>query len=109
MGVPPTCGFFSKWYLILGGIEAGQWLFVAALLFSSLASAVILARLVEIAYFGDGSLHDHGASGEAPARAEAPAAMLVPMVLAAAALVALGLYTGEIVSGIVNRAMPRGL
>lgn len=109
VGVPPTCGFFSKWYLILGGIEAGQWLFVAALLFSSLAAAVILARLVEIAYFGDGSLHDHGAPGEAPARAEAPAAMLVPMVLAAAALVALGLYTGEIVSGIVNRAMPRGL
>jgi len=32
IGVPPTCGFFSKWYLLLGGINAGQWAFVAALL-----------------------------------------------------------------------------
>jgi multicomponent Na+:H+ antiporter subunit D len=36
IGVPPTCGFFSKWYLLLGGIKAHQWGFVAALLASTL-------------------------------------------------------------------------
>lgn len=111
VGIPPTCGFFSKWYLISGGIEAGQWLFVAALLFSSLVTAIIFVRLAEIAYFGDpsGTAHDHGPSHEAPAFAEAPAAMLVPLVLTAAALVALGLYTGDIVAGAVRWALPEGL
>jgi len=52
VGVPPTCGFFSKWYLITGGLEAGHYPFVAALLFSSLINAIIFFRLVEIAYFG---------------------------------------------------------
>ena len=52
IGLPPTCGFFSKWYLISGGIEAGQWKFVAALLFSSLINAVIFFKIFERAYFG---------------------------------------------------------
>ena len=47
IGLPPTCGFFSKWYLISGGIEAGQWIFVAALLFSSLINAVIFFKIFE--------------------------------------------------------------
>lgn len=29
VGVPPTCGFFSKWYLILGAFEAGAYHFAA--------------------------------------------------------------------------------
>ena len=52
IGLPPTCGFFSKWYLISGGIEAGQWIIVAALLFSSLINAVIFFKIFERAYFG---------------------------------------------------------
>jgi multicomponent Na+:H+ antiporter subunit D len=41
IGVPPTCGFFSKWYLLLGGIKAGQWAFVAALLVSTLINVAL--------------------------------------------------------------------
>ncbi|MGB6290905.1 MAG: proton-conducting transporter membrane subunit, partial [Desulfobulbales bacterium] len=40
IGVPPTAGFFSKWYLILGAIDAGKYHFMAALLFSSLVNAI---------------------------------------------------------------------
>ena len=62
IGIPPTCGFFSKWYLLLGGIEAGQWQFVIALIFSSLVNAVLFFRIIELAYFGslqDGEHHEH--------------------------------------------------
>ncbi|MBW2154215.1 MAG: monovalent cation/H+ antiporter subunit D family protein, partial [Deltaproteobacteria bacterium] len=45
IGVPPTCGFFSKWYLISGGIAAGQYVFVVALLFSSLVNVVLFFRV----------------------------------------------------------------
>ncbi len=30
IGVPPTCGFFSKWYLVLGAFEAGAYHFAGA-------------------------------------------------------------------------------
>ncbi len=125
VGVPPTAGFFSKWYLVRGGIEAGQWGFVAALLFSSLAAAVVFFRLIEIAAFGDldalapGHGHGHaeggggddggGAGHAAQPVEEAPAGMLVPLVLAAASLVVLGLYAGRLVDAVVARAMPPGL
>ncbi|MGV1100705.1 monovalent cation/H+ antiporter subunit D family protein [Thiovibrio sp. JS02] len=106
IGIPPTCGFFSKWYLLKGGIETGQWLFVGALLFSSLINAIIFFRLIELAYFGDFSGHGQHAR---PERDEAPAVMLVPMVLTAASLIIIGLYTNEIVSGIVQWTIPAGL
>ena len=34
IGVPPTCGFFSKWYLLSGAFQAGHYGFMAALLFN---------------------------------------------------------------------------
>ena len=48
IGVPPTCGFFSKWYLISGSIQAGHYGFMVALLFSSLVNVVLFFRVIEI-------------------------------------------------------------
>jgi len=109
IGVPPTAGFFSKWYLILGGIEANQWGYVAALLFSSLVNAVLFFRIIEIAYFRTGETghgHDHG---HAAVRVEeAPLMMLTPLVLAAIALIAVGFCSGPLVSGVIRLAVPGG-
>lgn len=105
IGVPPTCGFFSKWYLISGGIDAGHYGFVAALLFSSLVNVALFFRIFEIAYyepFGAGHGHGHGASQPE----DAPAAMLAPLVVVAVLLVVLGLYSGDLVSAIIQHAIP---
>ncbi|MFC1837859.1 monovalent cation/H+ antiporter subunit D family protein, partial [Thermodesulfobacteriota bacterium] len=64
IGVPPTAGFFSKWYLILGAIDAGRYHFMAALLISSLVNAILFFRVIEIAYFEPKGDH-HGGSHEA--------------------------------------------
>jgi multicomponent Na+:H+ antiporter subunit D len=109
IGIPPTCGFFSKWYLITGGIEAGQWVFVVALLFSSLINAIIFFRLIEIAYFGKFETHGHGGTHGKVSMDEAPVTMMLPMLVTAALLIIIGLYTSEIVSGIVQWTMPSGL
>jgi len=63
IGVPPTCGFFSKWYLIRGGLEAGQYHYVIALLFSSLVNAVLFFRVFEGAYY-PASVTDGEETGE---------------------------------------------
>jgi len=100
IGVPPTCGFFSKWYLISGGLQAGQYEFVAALLFSSLVNAVLFFRVIEISYYGDFEAHHgHGSSGEAVM--ESPASMVVPLLIVSIGLVVVGLYTGGIVKHLI--------
>jgi multicomponent Na+:H+ antiporter subunit D len=100
IGVPPTAGFFSKWYLILGGIQAARWEFVVALLFSSLVNAVLFFRIVEIGYFE---------SPEDKSVNEAPLSMLAPLILAAVSLVVVGIYAGDIVSTIIQYAVPEGI
>lgn len=106
VGVPPTCGFFSKFYLIRGGIESGQWAYVAALLGSSLVNAVLFFRVFEIAYFGKHPVESHGhgedhgeghGGEEHSGRREAPLNALVPLLVAAAILVLLGVFNGPVV------------
>ncbi len=111
IGVPPTAGFFSKWYLILGAIDAGQWGFLAALLFSSLVNAILFFRMIEIAYFEPHSEH-HGNGHHGDERVEvdeAPFSMVAPLVFIAVSLVVVGLYTREIVTRIIQHALPPGL
>jgi multicomponent Na+:H+ antiporter subunit D len=110
IGVPPTCGFFSKWYLISGAIQAGQYGFMVALLFSSLVNVVLFFRVFEICYYEPFSdHHGHGHDHHPEPIDEAPVTMLVPLFIVAAILVLVGLYTGDIVNHIIEFAIPKGL
>jgi multicomponent Na+:H+ antiporter subunit D len=110
IGVPPTCGFFSKWYLIQGAIDAGAWPYLAALIFSSLVNAVLFFRIIEIAYFPDGSGgHGHDGHDEEVPRDEAPLSMLLPLLFVAVLLIVVGCLTGEIVNGIIWFTVPGGI
>ena len=101
IGVPPTCGFFSKWYLIRAGIEAGHWAYVTALLFSSLVNAILFFRIIETAFFGSSPGHEHNEQTESQ-REEAPLSMLVPLLGAALAVMLIGLFNWNIVSWITD-------
>jgi multicomponent Na+:H+ antiporter subunit D len=114
IGVPPTCGFFSKWYLIRGAIQAGQYHFMVALLFSSLVSVVLFFRVFEVCYYEpfadhDGHGHGHGHDHEPEPMNEAPLSMVLPLLILAAGLVVVGLYAGDIVDHIIRFAIPKGL
>jgi multicomponent Na+:H+ antiporter subunit D len=108
IGVPPTCGFFSKWYLITGAIQARQYAFVAALLFSSLVNVVLFFRVIEIGYYDPAGSH-HGHEHHSEPMDEAPLTMLVPLFIVAAGLILVGLYTGDIVNRIIELAIPNGI
>ncbi len=103
IGVPPTCGFFSKWYLVLGAFEAGAYHFAAALIISSLICAILFFRIFEIGFFpepSDGDDHAH-AHHEPAVMVEAPVSMLVPLGLVSLSLIIVGLYSGTIVNTII--------
>ncbi len=51
IGLPPTGGFFSKWYLVLGTLQADQMLMLIVLLGSSLLNAAYFFPIVYKAFF----------------------------------------------------------
>ncbi len=108
IGVPPTCGFFSKWYLISGAIHAGQYGFMGALLFSSLVNVVLFFRVIEIAYFEPMNTH-HGAVSGKGVMEEAPLSMLVPLLIVAVSLLVVGIYSGTIVNHLIVPVLPKGI
>jgi len=102
IGVPPTCGFFSKWYLILGAFEAGAYHFAAALVISSLICAVLFFKVFEICFFESGPEGHGQSSSHSPVTIEeAPVSMLIVSGLVSLSLIVAGLYSGTIVNTII--------
>jgi len=110
IGVPPTCVFFSKWYLLLGGIEAQQWGFVSALLISSLINIALFFRVFDKGIFtrahGNLPVHDN------PARnshiREAPLTMLIPAFSLAVVIVLVGIFNQIIINQVIRFTIPLG-
>jgi len=105
IGVPPTCGFFSKFYLIRGGIEAGRWEFVIALLFSSLVNVILFFRIIENAFFHIKGEDDEEETGEEPAEAT-PVTQAIALWTTAAAVLLIGLFNQPIVAWIQATLQP---
>ncbi len=109
IGVPPMCGFFSKWYLLLGAFQAGQWVFMATLLIGSLLNAILFFRIIERSYLEPRPNASHrgrerGGRPEGVAKSE-----LVPMVVMAAFVILLGVFSGYIVQYSISYAIPKGM
>jgi len=108
IGVPPTCGFFSKWYLIQGALDGGHPFFIAALILSSVVNIVLFFRVFEIGFFEPAATHGSGGHASGAVR-EAPLSMVVPLLLMAAGLIVAGLYTGTLVDVLIDPAIPKGI
>ncbi|NWG01270.1 MAG: monovalent cation/H+ antiporter subunit D family protein [Syntrophaceae bacterium] len=109
IGIPPACGFFSKWYLVLGAIDAEQWLFVAVLLISSLLNAILFFRVIEYVYFEPVAKESEVKPSEERTKFmgnEAPLTMLIPIILFALAILSVGLLSGTIISLVIQFALP---
>jgi len=87
IGLPPTGGFWSKWYLALGTLEAGQVGLLVVLMLSSLLNLAYLLPIPILAYFGTPN-RDVSNDGIK----EAPAACVAAMLLTSLGCLALFLY-----------------
>ncbi len=108
VGLPPTGGFFSKIYLIFGAIEASAWVFVAAILISTLLNFFYFFRVVEFSFFKPYSKSDPAReqAGETMKMDEMSTSMLLTTLILSAAIVVVGVYNGEIVDQFIARAVP---
>ena len=113
IGLPPTAGFISKWYLMTGAWTATQWFAVIVLFLSTLLNAAYFLPIVYRAFFkapppiidhpddhhdgdahGDGHAHDH--SGHGPHahgdHGEAPLPILIAQTTTAALAITMFFY-----------------
>jgi multicomponent Na+:H+ antiporter subunit D len=89
IGTPPLSGFVSKWYLGLGMLETENPLLLVVLLGGALMAAIYLLPIVFRLYFREPVLTaDDKIAAEGR---EAPASMLVPLVIVTLLTIALGL------------------
>jgi multicomponent Na+:H+ antiporter subunit D len=87
IGVPPVCGFVSKWYMVNGAVSAGHYIFMCALLASTILNASYFTPIIYKAFFAE------PAPGvDISKYSEAPLTMVVPLCFTAAMSVFLGLY-----------------
>ena len=117
IGLPPTCGFFSKWYLITGGMLAGRWEYMAALMFSTMVMVVLFFRLIErihlaVTESGENIGHGHGDLALPESETffdEGPLSMLIPLLLSAAVVLLVGIFNQDIVNLIQDFLEPFNL
>lgn len=91
IGIPPSNGFVSKWFLAQGGLTGGRMLFPAILLISAVLTALYLLPVVTAAFFKK-------EEGEEIIVKEAPKKMLIPIVCITVIVVFLGLFPNPIIS-----------
>ena len=87
IGAPPVGGFVTKWYLLVGSMEAHQIGIMVVLLGSTILNAAYFAPVVYHAYFGKplaGESHE-GVKEAAPA-------MLIPILITVTLSVVVGIY-----------------
>lgn len=125
IGIPPTGGFISKWYLAEGALESGigvfSWLGPVVLLVSALLTAGYLLPITMKGFFpgvSSGgkaeenmpSAADVSSGGESRetvlslGKEEPSPCMLVPLVILAALVILLGVFPGDLVGYVTDAA-----
>lgn len=110
IGVPPTCGFFSKWYLLLGAIGARHWPFVVALLICTLINVALFIRVIDRGLYVHRleAVSDRNHVKQVLYDGDAPVSMLLPASVLAIAIVLVGIFNQVIVDRVIRLAIPHG-
>lgn len=92
IGVPPLAGFTSKWYLGIGGMDAGQPWVVALLVVSTLLNAAYFLPLIYSAWFRE---QEREFERHRVSRWETPWPLLLPTVASALLVILVGLFANS--------------
>ncbi len=97
IGLPPLGGMWSKWYLVLGALEADKLFLVGILMMSSLLNVAYLLPIPIGGFFADppSDKRDGGDKGGGKIR-EAPVACLIAIGISALGTVLLFLFPGPL-------------
>jgi multicomponent Na+:H+ antiporter subunit D len=88
IGVPPTAGFISKWYILHGAIDTGQMLAVSVIVISTLLNAGYFLPIIYAAFFKKPKFDPDNEFSEAPV------AIVIAQTLTAAVTILLFFMSG---------------
>ena len=104
VGIPPTAGFFSKWYLMLGAYEGHEYIYIAVLVVSSLLNAIYYFRIVEQMFVKrEASLTE---LHKPDTKFGLPMSMVLPIGITGLGILVLGIYSYDIVVGVLKLGLP---
>jgi multicomponent Na+:H+ antiporter subunit D len=87
IGAPPVAGFITKWNLLIGSVEAHQMGILLVLIASTMLNAAYFAPITYKAFFGK-----RPAGEKFEGIKEAPLSMLIPILIACAVSVIIGIF-----------------
>lgn len=100
VGLPPTAGFFSKWYLMLGAFNAKEYVYIFVLVISSLLNAIYFFRILEQMF-----VHKEAELTEVhpvSTKLGLPISMVIPIAIMGLGVLVLGFYSSDVVSIIMS-------
>ncbi|MGD8349924.1 MAG: monovalent cation/H+ antiporter subunit D family protein [Gammaproteobacteria bacterium] len=92
IGVPPTGGFVSKWYILAGAFQSDNYVAIFTIIASTVLNAAYFLPIVFAAWFGreaDAQAGDHG---------EAPLAAVIALTVTAALTILFFLFNGPVIA-----------
>ena len=98
VGLPPTGGFFGKWYIVLSAVESRNYLALAAIIVTTLLTLAYFARVLERMF---------RSAPKSPQASDTPLSFRASVTVLAAAIMGLGLWSDRIVSVLLEAT--RGL
>lgn len=101
VGIPPLCGFVSKWYIASAALEEGSILAIIGtivLLISAFLTAIYLFSIVIKAYFEKPLEVEGSTTLKLGASQDPNNYMKLPLILLCATMMILGLFSGPLIS-----------
>jgi len=92
IGVPPTGGFVSKWYILAGAFQSDNYPAIATIIASTVLNAAYFLPIVFAAWFGREATDNKVEHGEAPLT------MVIALTLTAALTIGLFLFNGPVIA-----------
>lgn len=92
IGVPPTGGFVSKWYILAGAFQSDNYVAIATIIVSTLLNAAYFLPIMFAAWFGRES------SATAVEHGEAPLPMVIALTITAALTIGLFIFNGPVIA-----------
>ena len=98
IGLPPTGGFFGKWYIVLSAVENRNYFALVAIIVTTLLTLAYFARVLERMF---------RSAPKSPQVADTPLSFRASVAVLATAILGLGLWSDRIVSVLLEAT--RGL
>ena len=92
IGVPPTGGFVSKWFILAGAFQADNYVAIFTIITSTVLNAAYFLPIVFIAWFG------REAEGAGPDHGEAPLPIIIALTTTAALTILFFLFNGPVIA-----------